>query len=114
MRAPKFPSFFRNVKTDHRKFRFRSPHFDKKEQELEERRRRLEAEIARERGEPADGPYREIRFNRKRRQNKRRASYWATLRFIAILLVLIYLLYKGIQWAENSDFSRIMKILEDG
>lgn len=114
MRAPKFPSLFRNVKTDHRKFRFRSPHIDTKEQELEARRKRLEAEVARERGEEIDESYREIRFNRRRRQIKRKSGYMATLRFLVILVVLIYLLYKGIQWAENSDFSRVMKILEDG
>lgn len=114
MRAPKFPSFFRNVKTDHRKFRFRSPHFDPKDEELEARKKRIEAEVAQERGESVDEAYREIRFNRKRRQKKRKSGYMAMVRFLAILMVLIYLLYKGIQWAENSDFSRVMKILEDG
>lgn len=114
MRAPKVPSFFRNVKTDHRRFTFRSPHYSPKDETLEQRKRRIEAEVARERGEEVNAGPVQISFDRSRRQGRRRSSLMSTLRTLIILIVLVYLLYKGIQWAEGTDFGNVLKILENG
>lgn len=114
MRAPKVPSFFRNVKTDHRRFKLRSPHYNPKDETLEQRKRRIEAEVARERGEEADAGPVQISFDRSRMRRRRKSSLMSTLRTMIILIVLVYLLFKGIQWAEGTDFGNVLKILENG
>lgn len=114
MKAPRIPSVFKNIKKDHRKFQFRSPHYKSKDKDLEQRRRRLESEVARERGEEVVDVPRRVTFDRRRRTSRRRHGYMAMLRTLIILIVLVYLLYKGIQWAETTDFSRVLKTIQDG
>lgn len=114
MQAPKIPSFFRNVKTHHRKFKFRSPYYRPEERELAERKRRLEAEVARERGEIVETEPHKLSFSRRRSEIRRKRGNWAILRTVAILIILTYLFFKGIQWAETTDFSKVLKILENG
>lgn len=114
MKAPRLPSLFRNVKYDHRKFSFRSPHVDKRQATIDQRLKEIEREVARERGEETDDVPRKISFGRRRRENRRKAGFRASLRFVIILIVLMYLLYKGIQWAETTDFGKLMKTMQDG
>jgi hypothetical protein len=114
MKAPKLPSLFRNVKNDHRKFTFRSPYVDKRKQAIEERLNEIEREVAAERGEQTDFPPKKISFGGRRRTRRRKSNLMATLRVILILVILVYLMYKGIQWAEQTDFGKVMKILQDG
>lgn len=114
MQAPRLPSFFRNVKTQHRKFNFRSPYYRPEDHELAERKRRLEVEVAREKGEYVEVAPRQVNFSRRRGEVRRTRGNWAIIRTVLILIILIYLSFKGIQWAETTDFSRVLKILENG
>jgi hypothetical protein len=114
MEAPRLPSFFRNVKTQHRKFKFRSPYFRPEDREMAERKRRLEEEVAREKGEFTEPAPRQVNFSRRRGEIRRTRGNWATIRTVIILIILIYLSFKGIQWAETTDFSKVLKILENG
>ena len=114
MKAPRIPSPFRNVKTTHRRFEFRSPYFDPRRQELEERKRRIEEEVARERGEPVNPTSRRISIGKRRKDATRRQSLMAMLRTVVILIVLVYLLYKGIQWAEGTDFAKVLNTFKNG
>jgi hypothetical protein len=114
MQAPRLPSFFRNVKTQHRKFSFRSPYYRPEDRELAERKRRLEEEVAREKGELVEAAPRQVSFSRRRGEVRRTRGNWAVIRTVIILIILIYLSFKGIQWAETTDFSKVLKILENG
>lgn len=114
MKAPRIPSLFRNVKTSHRRFEFRSPYFDPRERALEERKQRIEAEVAREKGEAVAHPPHKIEIGRRRTKVTRTQSLWAMVRTIVILIILVYLFYKGIQWAEGTDFARVLNTLKDG
>lgn len=114
MKAPRIPSLFRNVKTSHRRFEFRSPYFDPRERELEERKRRIEEEVAREKGESPANPPRKISIGKRRADVTRRQSLMAMARTLIILIILVYLLYKGLQWAEGTDFGKVLNTLQNG
>lgn len=105
---------FRNVKTEPRRFTFRSPHVDAKKRALDERLKQIEEALAREQGTLQDGGPPKINFSRRRRQSTRKQGQWATLRFVLILLALLYLLYRGILWAEKTDFNGLLKMFENG
>lgn len=111
MKVPRF--FFRNLRSEPRRFNFRSPYYRPEEEKLEERKKRLDAEIARERGEDVNLPPERISF-RSRRKRRKQSNLWATLRTVAILIVLIYLLYKGLQWAETTDFGKVLDTFKNG
>lgn len=114
MKAPRIPSPFRNIKTSHRRFAFRSPYFDPRKRELDERLQRIEEEVARERGEPVNSAPRKISIGNRRSHATRKQSYTAMMRTVVILIVLVYLLYKGIQWAEGTDFAKVLNTLQNG
>ncbi len=107
MRVPRL--FFKNVRTEPRRFEFRSPHYDPKKRELEERQERLDQEIARERGEVTDEatPPR-VSFDRSRRVRAKQSSRTRVIRFVLILAALCYLLYQGILWVETTDFGKVL------
>lgn len=111
MKVPRF--FFRNVRSEPRRFQFRSPYYRPEEEQIEERKKRLDAEIARERGEDVQAVPERIRFS-SRRMKRSDANLWATFRTIVILVILIYLLYKGLQWAETTNFKKVLDTFKNG
>lgn len=112
MRVPKI--FFRNVPTEPRKFKFRSPYYDPQKEEIEKRRKRLEQEVLSAQEKEGDQPLRNISFDRKRRAESKKDGRYAMLRTVGILIVLFYLLFKGIQWADKTDFGNIIDIFKNG
>lgn len=111
MKVPRF--FFRNVRSEPRRFQFRSPYYRPEEDKIEERKKRLDAELARERGEEVHSFPGQISF-RSRRQKRKQSNLWATFRVVIILIILIYLLYKGLQWAETTDFGKVLDTFKNG
>lgn len=81
---------------------------------MDERLRRIEEEVARERGEAIQTAPRKISIGKRRSEATRKQSYAAMMRTIVILIVLVYLLYKGIQWAEGTDFAKVLNTLQNG
>ena len=112
MRVPRI--FFRNVPAEPKKFKFRSPYYDPQKEEIEKRRKRLEHEVAQAAEYGGDTPLRNISFDRKRRAESKKDGRYAMLRTMGILIVLIYLLFKGIQWADKTDFGNIIDIFKNG
>lgn len=104
MKAPKVRSPFRNIRTEPRQFTFKSPHYDPRKMKIEERISQLDAELEAE----STGTYsrkRKLEFKR-RRDAQMHESKGRILRFIAILIGLIFALYYGLQWAETTDFMK--------
>lgn len=112
MRVPRF--FFRNVRSEPKKFKFRSPHYRPEERELEERKKRLDAEIALEKGEQVDDAPPQRVSLRSRRKRRAKNNLWANLRVIIILVILLYLLYRGVMWVETTDFGKVLEPLKNG
>ena len=111
MKPPRLPSPFRNVRSEPRSFSFRSAHVDARALRWKERREALEAEVF----GPEEGGPRKLRFRsdggtKLTRENRlaslRRSRRQAMIRSAAILLVLLYAAWKGIQWVETTDFAR--------
>ncbi len=113
---------FRNVRTEPRRFSFRSRHLPEVREEWVERKRRVEAEVF---GQPLDGEGRTISFRRgngeevlgeraSRRKAAIRGSRRAAVRAAIIGVFLCYLAYQGILWLEGSEFANIMKSLQNG
>ena len=117
MRVPKF--FFRNLPSEPRRFKFRSPLYDEREGELEKRRQRLDAEMAAEQAlkegrEPERVIPEKISFDRTRRKKNSEANKWRMIRTLIILALLIYLFYRGIIWVETTDFGNVLDTLKNG
>lgn len=122
MEAPKLRSMFRNVRTEPRRFAFRSRHLPDAREEWVERKRRVEAEVF---GEPLDGGPRGISFRKgkgdevlsdraERRRAAIRGARRAALRAALIGAFLCWLAYRGILWLEGSDFANLMNSLQHG
>ena len=110
---------FRNVRTEPRKFSMRSRHLPELNEVWMERKRRVEQmfegsenahprPIKIRRSGPADSSERLMR-----RREQIQASRWAMLRATLIAAALVWLSWKGLQWVENSDFSSVLKWMED-
>ena len=113
MEAPKIPSFFKNVKTSPRKFNFRSPYYKPMNDKLKDVKDRVDQETARAAGETGDYR-RQISFNKKTKKQIRTSHYkWAMLRTVLIGIALVYILYRGILWAETTNFSTILDTIKD-
>lgn len=116
---------FRNVKTEPRRFQFRSRHLSELDEKWLERKRRAEAEVGESDSAPNDGTSpnsRPISFRagrggavawKERRVQQIRGARWAMLRAGVIAVGLIWLAWKGIQWVEQSDFSGVLKWMEN-
>lgn len=132
MQAPRLRSMFRNVRTEPKRFEFKSRHLPDLDPKWETRKQQVEAEVAMESGESLDGAEgvkRKIRFGQNNRrginhgkgetvsENPRQAAIksarFAMLRATLIAVVLIWLAWKGIQWVEQSDFSEVLKWIEN-
>lgn len=122
MEAPKLRSMFRNVRTEPRRFAFRSRHLPDVREEWTERKRRVEAEVL---GEPLDGGARGISFRKgkgdevlsdraERRRAAIRGARRAALRAALIGAFLCWLAYQGILWLEGSEFANLMNSLQNG
>ena len=122
MEAPKLRSMFRNVRTEPRRFAFRSRHLPDVREEWTERKRRVEAEVL---GKPLDGGGRGISFRKgkgdevlsdraERRRAAIRGARRAALRAALIGAFLCWLAYQGILWLEGSEFANLMNSLQNG
>lgn len=115
MKPPRLPSPFRNVRSAPKRFSFRSAHVDPRAMKWKERREAIEAEVL---GHGDGGP-RKLRFRsegstRTQREGRlaslRRSRRQAMFRSAAILLVLLYAAWEGLQWVETTDFARELLI----
>ena len=119
MQAPRLRSMFRNVRTEPRRFEFKSRHLPDLDAKWAERKDRVQAELAREDGVDVSSQ-RPIRFGKtsqlgktSQRRNQIKGARYAMLRAAMIAAVLVWLAWKGIQWVETSDFSGVLKWMED-
>lgn len=112
MEAPKIPSFFKNVKTQPKKFKFRSPYYKPVNENLREVKKRVEDEVQSK--SSGDHRKKKITFKKETRKQMRTSHYkWAMIRTVIIGVILVYLLYRGILWAETTDFSKILDTFKD-
>lgn len=98
MRAPKLPSFIKNVKKDPRQFKLRSRHYDPKKEEMEKRKRAIESELGLSEEGYHTPPSIKITGKKYKKQNVRGANRKSNLRLIVILAVLCGLAYWGYQY----------------
>jgi hypothetical protein len=121
MQAPRLKSMFRNVRTAPRRFEFKSRHLPELDEKWQERKTRVEQHLSAE--EDGASEPRTIRFRSKgsassnerseQRLQQIAGARWSMLRAGLIAAVLIWLAWKGIQWVEQSDFSRVLKWMEN-
>ena len=97
---------FRNVQTEPRKFNYKPRHYDPKQEALEERKRRIELEVARENGDPT-GNYEpgkiQFRNSWKKQNSYRNRAKSANKRLLLILAVLIMFFFMAAKWLEGQD-----------
>ena len=115
---------FRNVRTEPRQFQFKSRHLPELDPKWAERKERIEAEVQAEH-HPEAAAGRPIRFRnsrtasagdsswRERRQAQVKGARYAMLRAAVIAAGLLWLAWKGVIWVETSDFSDVLKWMED-
>ena len=113
MEAPKLRGMFRNVRTRPRSFVFKSRHLSDDPPEWGERKRRIESEVARERGEaiPFETEASTIRF--RKGPTVRESSRKANFRVILIGVILLWITWKMIVWAETTEFGKILEFIRD-
>jgi hypothetical protein len=121
MQAPRLRSMFRNVRTEPRRFEFKSRHLPDLDTKWTERKERIVAELVND-GRVVGVGQRPIRFRKSGHPNEGRSAQrrsqikgarYAMLRAAMIAAVLVWMAWKGIQWVETSDFSGILKWMED-
>lgn len=122
MQAPRLRSMFRNVRTEPRRFQFRSRHLPDLDPKWTERKERVEAEVSAAGSEdPSKRPlrFRSRRFGapspewQERRSAQVRGARYAMLRAAVIAGGLLWLAWRGMVWVETSDFSDVLKWMED-
>ena len=101
MRAPKLPSFIKNVRTEPKQFKLRSRHYDPKRDELDKRKRAIEAELGLAQDGGQKPPPIKITGKKYKKQNVRGANRQSNLRLIVILAVLCGLAYWLYNYLEN-------------
>lgn len=121
MQAPRLKSMFRNVRTNPRRFEFKSRHLSDLDEKWQARKQRVEQEVAA--GEGDEREPQAIRFRSRAVDSARNRSdarleqisgaRWSMVRAAIIAAALIWLAWKGIQWVEQSDFSHVLKWMED-
>lgn len=121
MEAPRLRSMFRNVRTEPRRFAFKSRHLPDGKAEWQERKQRIEQEVLGV--DPETGPAR-IRFRKTgstsdsaadERRTRRRAAIRdarrAMIRAVLIAVGLVYAAWEGLKWVEASDFGGVLEFL---
>lgn len=101
-------SLFRNVRTKPKQFEFRSRHLPKEREDWEKRKRKIEDEVN---GVQNPGG-RKIEFNRRRVSNKQ-ASRKAMFRTLLIGVVLMYVAYRMIIWAETTEWGNLLEFVRE-
>lgn len=122
MEAPRLRSMFRNVRTDPKRFEFKSRHLPDVKVEWQERKQRIEQEVLGV--EPEQGPA-QIRFRKSRASTSsatedRRARRLASIRdarrsmfrAVVIAAVLVFAAWEGLKWVEASDFGGVLDFLK--
>ena len=109
MRTP-YVKFFRNVQSQPKRFKHTSRFYNEKKEKQEARRKRIEMEVAMEKGEEVDEYVpRTLSFSRHKNAKSGVMKYTrsqkkaANLRLIIILMILIALFYYGIPYIENIE-----------
>ena len=118
MEAPKLRGMFRNVRTKPRSFVFKSRHLPDGRPEWDERKRRIDAEIAKEKGEdiPESDRLSDIRFRRSSGMNSdsvRKNARRANMRVVLIAVVLVYVAYRILIWTEQTEFGKMLEFIRD-
>lgn len=121
MEAPRLRSMFRNVRTEPKKFVFKSRHLPDTRQEWAERKKRVEQEVW---GADADSGPAPIRFRRggnpletaaearrMRRESSIRDARKAMIRALIIAMLLVWVAWEGLKWVEASDFGGALDAL---
>ncbi len=112
MEAPKLRGMFRNVRTKPRSFVFKSRHLSDAPPEWGERKRRIEAEVALEQGEAVPKHTgSSIRF--RKGLSARGAARKANFRVVVIGVVLLWITWKVIVWAETTEFGKMLEFIRD-
>ncbi|MBM55845.1 MAG: hypothetical protein CMB32_04725 [Euryarchaeota archaeon] len=101
MKAPKLRSIFRNVRTKPKQFAFKSRHTSDVREDWEERKRRVE-----------QGLPNKISF-KKRRGEYKKATRKAIFRALLIGVVLLYVTYRMIIWAETTEWGPMLEFIRD-
>jgi hypothetical protein len=118
MEAPKLRGMFRNVRTKPRSFVFKSRHLPDGRPEWDERKRRIEAEIAKDKGEgiPDSERSSDINFRRKSGSSSdsvRKDARKANIRVVLIGVVLVYVAYRILLWTEQTEFGEMLEFIRD-
>lgn len=123
MEAPRLRSFIRNVRTEPRRFSYRSHLVPETRPEWDERKRRIEEEVARAQGvsetssdalpPPVRIRSRSGRLAREgtfmsRREQRLRANRYALLRSVLIIAALVWLAFKGLEWVDAQNFDGVL------
>jgi len=113
MEAPKLRGMFRNVRTKPRSFVFKSRHLSDDPPQWGERKRRIESEIAMERGQkaPSQNMASSIRF--RKGGSVRNGARKANIRVVLIGVVLLWITWKMIVWAETTEFGKMLEFIRD-
>ena len=113
MEAPKLRGMFRNVRTKPRSFVFKSRHLSDDPPQWGERKRRIESEVAMERGErvPEGNTASSIRF--RKGGSVRNGARKANVRVVLIGVVLLWITWKMIVWAETTEFGEMLEFIRD-
>lgn len=97
--------FFKNVKNEPRRFEYKPRTYSEENEEWEARKRRIEREVAAERGEKVDFKPGTVNFrdtwSRQKRQKSRSKS--AMIRLLVILVALTTASYYALQWLEKYE-----------
>ena len=101
MKAPKLRSLFRNVRTEPKKFKFKSRHLPDVREDWEERKRRVEQ------GLPSSFSF------SKRRKGARKARRNAFLRTMLIGALLVYVAYQLILWTETTEWGSMLEFIRE-
>jgi hypothetical protein len=102
MDAPKLPSVFRNVRREPKRFGYRPKFYDPKAEELEERKKKIEAEIARDQGQVVNNKPYSVKFQRAHKRNSLRGmAFGSNVRLVIILAILLFLIFAAVQWLES-------------
>ncbi|MEZ7837567.1 MAG: hypothetical protein QMB09_06705 [Flavobacteriales bacterium] len=113
MEAPKLRGMFRNVRTKPRSFVFKSRHLSDDPPQWGERKRRIESEVAMELGErvPEQNTASSIRF--RKGGSVRNGARKANVRVVLIGVVLLWITWKMIVWAETTEFGEMLEFIRD-
>ncbi|MAO46761.1 MAG: hypothetical protein CL823_06380 [Crocinitomicaceae bacterium] len=101
MKAPKLKSIFRNVRTEPKKFKFKSRHLPDVRDDWEERKRRIEY------GLPSSFSF------SKRRKSAKKVRRRALLRTMLIGALFVYLAYQLILWAETTEWGKYLEFIRE-